>query len=92
MITADELLDLWRAILPLGFAGRANYFAHYFQGGDDIIAMVQVINETLRSCLKRNHRRPLHYFCAYVTEQDRAVLARDKKADRLHSLVAKAGK
>lgn len=74
VIKNKELLDLWHTILPLGYAGRANYFAKYFQGAEDIDAMVQVINATLRAADKAKIYGPLYRFGSLATEQDWAVL------------------
>ena len=92
IIKSKELPDLWHFILPIGFAGRAAYLAKYFQGAEDVQAIVRVINATLRACLKKGLRRPLHYFATYVTEMDREVLITNKNSQRLHQEVAKAGK
>lgn len=91
VITHEELLDLWHTILPLGFAGRANYFAKYFQGAEDIGAMVQVINATLRAAIKAKTHGPLRYFYRYATEQDWAVLE-GRGRDKLRAKVEKAQK
>jgi len=88
VVTADDLLDLWRFILPLGFAGRISYFAQYFQGAEDVQAMVEVINETLRIGVKRDRRRPLCYFRSYVSEQDLDILRANRKSRRLYKDVS----
>lgn len=91
VVYADDLADLWRFVLPFGFSGRLQYFSKYFQGEEDIQAMVSLINETLRCCCDRKWRMPLHYFTSYRTEEDRQILTRDEASRELHRRVEVLG-
>jgi hypothetical protein len=84
VINSDDLADLWRFILPLGFSGRLHYFSKYFQGEQEIQAMVYLVNETLRVCCDRKWKTPIHYFRSYFTQEDLQILTKDEDSRELH--------
>lgn len=87
VVYSGDLADMWRFIIPFGYAGRLSYFSHYFQGEDEIQAMVRVINETLRACCDKNWTTPLRYFKAYRTQEDLDILTRDEDSRAIHGRI-----
>ncbi len=91
VLIGTDLVDLWRFILPYGFSGRLHYFSRYFQGVEEVSAMVHVINNTLLGCCDSDMRTSLHYFQSYATEQDREILTRTKQDREIHKKIAVLG-
>ncbi|GAI73825.1 unnamed protein product, partial [marine sediment metagenome] len=87
IICDEDLFDLWRFILPFGFAGRLQYFKKYFQGEEEIQSMVFIINKILLYCCNKELRRPVHYFRSYVTEEELEILTRTEEYKKLHQEV-----
>jgi hypothetical protein len=88
VLTSDDLINSWRFFLPFGVSGRLVYFSQYFQGEEEIQAIVYIVNETLRQCLVHQHRCPIVSFNGYVTEEDRQILTRESRDRRLHERLA----
>lgn len=87
-----DLANLWRFILPFGFAGRLQYFRRYFQGEEDIQAMVKIVNIVLEHCLRQQYRKPVHYFMEYVTDEEEEILTRTNETKELYKSLATLGK
>ena len=73
LLTEEELVDWWRQVLPLGFAGRLEYFQKYFRGSQDIRSMCKVISSMIITLDEQDHAIASDYY-KYFSIADRDIL------------------
>ncbi|MDI3312298.1 MAG: hypothetical protein QJR05_12850 [Thermoanaerobacterium sp.] len=89
VVKNEDLLDLWRQILPFGVGDRLYYFFKYFSGKDEIESLIYIINQTISYCYELKRDAPINYYLNYASDEDRELLKprNNAKKDYKHIMV-----
>ncbi len=74
ILRQEDLMHLWRQILPLAYCNRLTFMERYFQGAESIQEYIDVVRLTLDAVRRAGLERPIQHFDVLASNSDKVIL------------------